>query len=50
MNANPAEGRLAAFRLLSFVDEADGLQHIGDVIQSANFGLQALFVQVLVIV
>lgn len=50
VNANPAEGRLAAFRLLGFVDEADGLQHIGDVIQSANLSLQALFVQVLFVV
>ena len=37
---NPFEGGLTTVRHLSFVDQADGLQHVGDIIQSSDLGLE----------
>ncbi len=42
MEADPLEGRLVVLRQGGLVDEADGLQHVGDVVQAAYLCLQFL--------
>ena len=45
METDPLESRLATVEHLGLVDQADRLEHVGDVVKSANFGLQELFVE-----
>ena len=45
MEAYPLESRLATVEHLGLVDQADRLEHVGDVVKSANFGLQELLVE-----
>lgn len=45
LETNPFEGRLAALRHLGFLDEADRLEHIGNVIEPSDFGFQSFIVK-----
>ena len=45
VEADPLESRLAAVEHLGLVNQADRLEHVGDVVESADFGLQELLVE-----
>ena len=42
---NPFKSRFATVWHLRLVNEADWLQHVGDIVESANLGLEKLFVE-----
>ena len=45
VEADPLESRLATVEHLGLVNQADRLEHVGDVVKSANLGLQELLVE-----
>lgn len=49
LQTNPLERWLPAFRHLSFLDQANRLKHVCNVIKSPNFGFQSLIVQLFTI-